>query len=53
MVDKLTLAALQPAQMLSRAGGAATTRPVGASFADMLQKLGNDALSTGNQKVRP
>ena len=49
MVDKLTLAALQPAQLPSRANGAAATRPVGASFADMLQKLGNDALTTGNQ----
>lgn len=49
MVDKLTLAAIQPAQIPSRAGGAIAARPAGASFADMLQKLGNDALATGNQ----
>ena len=49
MIDKLTLAALQPAQLPSHAGGAAAARPAGASFADMLQKLGNDALAAGNQ----
>ena len=49
MVDKLTLAALQPALPPSRAGGAAVARPAGASFADLLQELGKDAIATGNK----
>ena len=48
MIEKLTLAALQPAQLASRAGGAAA-RPAGASFADLLQKFGANAIATGNQ----
>ena len=49
MVEKLTLAALQPAPLPSRAAAAAVTRSAGTSFADLLQKVGNDAIATGNQ----
>ncbi len=49
MVEKLTLAALQPAPLPSRAGAAAITRSAGTSFADLLQKVGNEAIATGNQ----
>lgn len=48
MVEKLTLAALQPAQLPSRAGGLTAAQPAGASFADLLKKVGNDAIATGN-----
>lgn len=49
MVDKLTLAALQPPQLPSRASGLAVARTTGASFADLLKKVGSDAIATGNQ----
>ena len=49
MVEKLALAALQPAQLASPAGGAAIGRSGGMSFADLLQKVGNDAIAIANQ----
>ena len=48
MVEKLSLAAIQAAQLPSRAGGA-VGRPAGASFADMLQKPGNEAFTAANR----
>ena len=43
MVEKLTL------RLPSRAGAADITRSAGTSFADLLQKVGNAAIATGNQ----